>query len=785
MTPPVPPLAPDRDTLLRALALLPVGVVISDITRPGIPIIYANASAHVMLGLPVDSLVGQSVAVLASTESPPETQERVHDAVFAFQSFQAELCYRRPDGAIVWIDADVRVERDAMGRPLRFVSSHTDVTAKKQAELALRASERTFALALEAGQLGIWDWHVPTGHMELGGAWRGMLGYTKDELEPRIQTWEDLLHPDDMPTIRPIVRDHLEGRTSYYDAEFRLRTKAGEWRWIRARGKVIERTAEGQPVRMMGTHSDVTDLRRTEEELRESRQSLERVMQTSPCSVFVFDLVESRIIYSNHSVGEALGYSIREIEEMGNSVIVRTARPEDLPRIMAFHNSWQGVADGEVKTLEYQARHRDGSDRVFVVRAMVFDRGPDGRPTKVVCASLDITDQRAAAEENRRLDEQLRETQRLESLGVLAGGIAHDFNNLLTGILGYADLAGQELSASAVAQSHLTPIIASAHRAAELCQQMLAYAGKGRVELTVANLSNIVREVRSLLGAAISKKAEVEFDLPDELPGIECDVNQIRQVVMNLFTNASEALEGWPGQIRVSTAAVVADRAALDAMRFGAGRPPGEYVRLTVSDTGCGMSAATVAKMFDPFFTTKFTGRGLGLSAVLGIIRSHGGAIRVDSVEEEGTAVEVLLPASEKPLPGPSLPPAVGPGQGSGVVLVVDDEPVVRRLTGMMLQSLGYTPLFAADGPEAVRVYAENRETLKVVFLDLTMPGLDGLQVFKAIRAQGGRTPVILMSGYSEHEVREKFGTHGFQGFLSKPFTRNALAERLAEVKGL
>ncbi|MBI3130979.1 MAG: PAS domain S-box protein [Acidobacteria bacterium] len=372
--------------------------------------------------------------------------------------------------------------------------------------------------------------------------------------------------------------------------------------------------------------------------------------------------------------------------------------------------------------------------------------------------------------ERRQSEEALRLAQKLESLGVLAGGIAHDFNNLLTAILGHVDLALGKTDGSHPATPHLNQIDATARRAAELSRQMLAYSGRGPFHVSNLDLNRQVREMAGLLSVSVAKKVVLEVDLEDPLPGVKADAAQFQQVILNLVTNASEAIGERGGRVCVRTRSLRLETEDLASEFPGQVLEPGHYVRLEVSDDGCGMDAETIGRIFDPFFTTKFTGRGLGLSAMLGIVRGHRAGIRVDSRPGQGTTFILIFPAGEEAPAedAPAPPPAAH--SLAGRVLVVDDEEIVRELACLALEPLGLEVLLAQDGLEAVATVELHGHHLDLLLMDLTMPRMDGAEAFRIIRALHPRLPVILTSGYTEAESLR--GMEGLQpeAFLQKPF---------------
>jgi nitrogen-specific signal transduction histidine kinase/CheY-like chemotaxis protein len=396
---------------------------------------------------------------------------------------------------------------------------------------------------------------------------------------------------------------------------------------------------------------------------------------------------------------------------------------------------------------------------------------------------MDITHQHLAEEERVRMERKLQESQKLESLGVLAGGIAHDFNNLLTGILGNASFARMDIPANSPAQISLEQVEIASQRAAELCKQMLAYSGKGRFVVQQIDLSALVRETGDLLQVSISKNCVLKYALATDLPAIIADATQIRQIIMNLVINASEAIGDKSGVISIATGVIEADRAYLTEAHLSPNIPEGEYVFLEVSDNGIGMSAETRARIFDPFFTTKFTGRGLGLAAVLGIVRGHHGAMKVYSEVGRGTAFKLLLPCAEGPADAaPDLPAAPLAWRGSGTMLVVDDEDTVRNTTRRMLERIGFEVLMASDGAEALEVFHREGSRIAGVLLDLTMPHLDGNATFTELRRLDPEVRVLLVSGFNEQEAVTRFAGKGLAGFLQKPFKPDTLYSKLQSI---
>jgi len=380
--------------------------------------------------------------------------------------------------------------------------------------------------------------------------------------------------------------------------------------------------------------------------------------------------------------------------------------------------------------------------------------------------------------ELKALEEQLRQAAKLESLGVLAGGIAHDFNNLLVGILGNASFIKDILSPTSPARPMLDGIIDAGERAAMLTRQLLAYAGKGKLIIRPVNISDLVREMTTLVQASVPKTVNLQLQLAPDLPAVVADVAQLQQLIMNLVINAAESIGDTPGSVTVTSGQqqIVAGESR-ETTVGGDPVTPGRYVFFEVEDTGAGMDEATIAKIFDPFFTTKFTGRGLGLSAALGIVKGHEGFIQVASSPGHGSTFKVLFPAAEEKIRPQPVREVKDDLTGSGVILVVDDEELVRRMAAATLANFGYTILEAGNGQEAIDVFQRNVSQIALVILDLSMPVMNGVECLRRLKSIRPDVPVLLSSGFSEAEAASRFQSVGVASFLQKPYTAQHLAK--------
>ncbi|MDX8404932.1 MAG: response regulator [Mariprofundus sp.] len=489
---------------------------------------------------------------------------------------------------------------------------------------------------------------------------------------------------------------------------------------------------------------------------------LEIAIEQIPDAVFITD-PNGVIVYANPQCEKFYNLPLQSI---CGSLAARLCGGEkgdelyhEIVTSMNAGKSWQG---------EIVLKHEKNSQRT--VRRIVAPVIVDNKVRWHVSVDHDITSERDMLA-------RIEHGDRLESLGVLAGGIAHDFNNILTAILGNAAMAERKaLKNPQGTRRYLDNIVASSEKAAELCKQMLAYSGKGKFVVKAVDLSAMMEEITKLLEISIAKGVVLKYHLTENLPAVEADIAQLQQVIMNLVINASDAIGDKSGVIAIGTGIMQADCAYLAGTSLDDRLPAGRYVYLEVSDTGCGMDKATQAKVFEPFFTTKFTGHGLGMSAVLGIVRGHHGAIQLYSELGKGSTFKVLLPISSQQIE--SITDATASGdewRGSGTVLIVDDEETIRETAAMMLEEMGFATLSAVDGEDGVRVYLKHQSEIVAVLMDMTMPKMDGKTCFTELRRINPDVKVILSSGYNEQEITTRFAGQGLAGFIQKPYLPDAL----------
>ena len=553
-------------------------------------------------------------------------------------------------------------------------------------------------------------------------------------------------------TVGPDIAKAI-GEEPLRDVEVKVRTPDGHDRVVVCNAsRLID--DEGRPTATILCAQDVSERKRAQEALRESEERLRTVIDSAPIVLFVADR-NWRITISR---GRGLGrLGLAPNESVGKRVVGLDAVPE------ATRNFERAFAGEEVAWVGSRA------GATFECRLTPLRDG-SGAVVGIIGVAIDITERREAEDARLLLERRLLEAQKAESLALLAGGVAHDFNNLLACVLGGASLVAAELPPESPARQPLGQIEKAARRGSDLTRQMLAYAGKGAVTLEPVDLNAVVEEMRDILRVSLGPRVTVRCELAPRLPLVEADPVQARQVVMNLMINAAEAMGGLDGTITARTGRMMLDEAAVRAAHHGPETAPGAHVFVEVADTGCGMDASTLGRIFDPFFSTKLAGRGLGLAAVLGIVRGHRGALAVESAPGRGTSFRVLLPCGDVEAV-PTVHPPASAGANGRTILLVDDEEDVRVVTAHMLERLGWSVLMARDGHEGVEVFRRHAGSIDAVILDIALPRLRGDRAFHAIRGIRPDARVILMSGYNDEQATRPLADAGLAGFLQKPFS--------------
>lgn len=501
----------------------------------------------------------------------------------------------------------------------------------------------------------------------------------------------------------------------------------------------------------------------TERTLMEAATAQLGAIVDSSGDAIISKSLEGIILTWNAGAERIYGYSADEVRWRPISILLPADRPNEEAEILQRLKRGERVEHFETVRIRKDGRAIDVSLNISPIR----DR--DGEIRGASHIARDISERKA-------FEAQILQVQKLESIGVLASGLAHDFNNLLSGILTGVSFARATLPLDHPASSSLALAEELSEKAAVLTSQLLAYGGQGKFVVTRFDLSALIRDMQNLLKTSIPKSVELHVELEPDLPWVEADASQLQQVVMNLVLNGAESIGPEGGSLRVSTGITPAENAAEGAT--------GAEVYMEVQDSGLGMTGETASRIFEPFFTTKFTGRGLGLAAVSGIVKGHGGRIQLETAVGKGSTFRISFPGVEKGVQGNeskgnAQPPELRRADDGGTILVVDDEPALRRLAQTILEHCGFAVLLAGDGRAAVEVFRENADTVALVLLDLTMPVMGGEEAFRLIRAIRADVPIVVSTGYSDAARYDTFAAEAAIGFIQKPYTAAQLCESI------
>jgi len=649
-------------------------------------------------------------------------------------------------------------EKARRGRSLLWIRDLLEMRTK-----ALRESEARYALAVRGANDGLWDWNLETDEVYCSARTMAMVGLAEREARFPRSAWLERIHPEDRDQAVAELQSHLDGFTAHYQAEYRVRHEDGSYIRVLDRG-MAPRDGSLKPRRMAGSHTDITKRKQAEVTHRMLTTAVEQLAE----AIMITDTAGA-IEYVNPAFEQIIGYSRSEVLGQ-NPRLLKSGKQQE----SCYREMWETLTRGEVWKGRFANQCKDGT-LVEVEETISPVQDAAGYTVNYVAVLRDVT-------REAMIEAQLRQAQKMEAIGELAGGVAHDFNNLLAAILSSATLLkmGAEPGDSVFRAADL--IQQAADRAARLTSQLLGFAKRGKHQNVTVDLHHAIREVVAFLSRTIDKRITITHKLQAEQATVMGDPDQIQQVLLNLAINARDAMADG-GRLHFET-----DVVALDAeyCRWHMGAVPGFYVMVAITDTGHGISREIQDRIFEPFFTTKQQGKGtgMGLAMIYGIIKNHGGSIRLYSEVGQGTTFKVYLPMAAAATPHPADTRSLEPLAGQGRILLVDDDQLVRESSAGLLQHLGYEVVTAEDGEQAVAYYREHGYEIDLVLLDLVMPRLGGRETFYALKAIDPSVKVVLSTGYGHNEAVQALLDEGVAGFIPKPYHLRPLSEMLTRVLG-
>ncbi len=645
----------------------------------------------------------------------------------------------------------------------------SDITERKRIEEALRDSEERLDLAVKGANLGLWDWNIKTGDTIFSESWAEMLGYQLDALAPHAITWETRIHPDDKDRVMAVLNQHFEDDDFEYNAEFRLKTKTGDWKWVNSRGKVFDRDEEKKPLRMVGTLIDISAIKQAEDALIKSEAEYRHLVESTQDWVWACDPA-GRQTFANDAVKNILGYETQEIIGAATDSFIH---PEDAGRVQTWFKKSVEIKKGWTNAV-LRWKHKDGTTKFLESTASpVLDS--EGNLIGFTGIDRDVT-------ERLKVEQQLLQTQKMEAIGTLAGGVAHDFNNLLSVILGNADLMLMELRKDHPFYNGIKEVRKAGTGAASLTRQLLAFSRQQVIQPEIINLNDVLNATAKMLERLIDENVDFQTILDPVLEPVKADSGQMEQVIINLAVNARDAMPSG-GKLTVETKNLYLDEDFFKSQSVEG--KAGPYVMLRVSDTGSGMDQEILFQIFDPFFTTKGLekGTGLGLATVYGIVKQNNGYVFVDSKPGKGSAFELYLPAAkgEKETVTAEIFTADSLS-GTETILLVEDDMQLQKLTARILERYNYRVLLASNADEALKVSQKYDGPIDLILADVIMPGSNIRDVAERIQSRRMETKILYMSGHMDDTIAPYGILEPGINFLQKPYTPEGLVRKIREV---
>lgn len=730
-------------------------------------ILYVNEAVIDLMKLDREAIMGQSVfEIYGDVDFFGSTQEEILDQSLNAGGFRGEIMIYDSTGNPIPCMLQTKLITNEDDVPQYVVGISKSIAGERRAKEALQKTEKKYQQYVKNAPLGVFIVDKAGNYLEVNRAASELTGYSEDELL-RMKVTDFHLAEEDEPRIFSTLLE--EGFTTEIK-KFERKDGSEGW-WSINSVKLADD-------RYMALTADVTELKKLEQELSDSELNLNRAQKVARIGSWSIDL-HSSTVKGSRQAHELYGLPNRTLNLAEIRDIPLPEYREQLDRALHDLINHNIPYDEEFKI----QRATDG--KIFDVHSIAEYNAE----RHIIFGTIqDITERKEVEEKRVELQRQMQHMQKLESLGLMAGGIAHDFNNLLMAIMGNLELSMAQMKPETSTFKGLENAMSAAKRASKLTLQMLSYAGRAQFHISQMDLNELIRENMEIFKINLGKNVDLKLELNDTIPAIAADVSQIQQVVMNLITNAAEALENRFGTVKIITGVEQLSQSDFQQNILERNPAAGEYIYIEVSDEGVGMDQETQERLFDPFFTTKFTGRGLGMSAVKGIVEGHSGAIFVESELHAGTTIRVLLPrndtGSESTTEQRDSPPSVKEKLNSftGKILVVDDEEMVRDVCISMIENLGMEAIQAQDGQSAVRIYQEKSSEISCAIVDYSMPGMDGVETFKELITVDPDIRIILSSGFTEDARLGELRSQGLAGFLHKPYEFDSLRKTLTVI---
>lgn len=667
------------------------------------------------------------------------------------------LAKRRSEDALREAKEELRRSHDELEKRIAERTEQLEKTVD-----ALRTSEERYAVAVQGSNDGIWDLNLATGDIFFSPRWKSMLGYEDDEIPNNFEEWKKRIHQDDRHLVTESRNACLDGRIPAYEIECRLQHKDGSFRWIHARG-TCQRDLDGKPTRFSGSHTDITDRKRIEETQRESEKKYRTLFEKSKDTIFIMNPAR-RVTDINQAGIELFGYTREELFSLCLEKLYCNREDREL--------LWEKLfRDGFVSDFEVEMVRKNGG-KIIVHLSMSAIEDDEGHISGYQGIIHDMTDRKM-------LERQLLQSQKMESVGILAGGVAHDFNNLLTAISGYGQILQENTREDdELSRESIGNVLKAADRAAELTSALLAFSRKQLISPKPVLLDSLISDTGKIIQRIIGEDIEFSVNFTGKNLLVKADPGQIEQVLMNLATNARDAMPTG-GHLSITTRQVVVEEGSEKLYDLPA---PGQYALISVADTGTGIDKETLESIFEPFFTTKEVGKGtgLGLSIVHGIIKQHNGSVLASSEPSKGTTFDIYLPLVKGHVVKEELSVATQYPGGTETLLVVEDDETVRMFIKSILEKAGYKVIIADDGEEAVARFKEN-DDISLVLSDVIMPRKNGREMLDEIKKLKPGIKGVFITGYTA-AVMQKEGMPEATEFITKPFRREDLLQKIREV---